>query len=161
MIENRYSRRRLPRSDARARSTIRALRSHAVFILIALVALAVQTLLVQPHIHLQTAQRTYVRNGIASTKTTTPSIEGLSPEPLAEVPRDRYPINEDPSNCPLCQEISHSENFVPSAAKFPVAPLFATVMVEIFQRRLSLSLAASHIWQGRAPPHPQLPQPGR
>jgi hypothetical protein len=25
---------------------------------------------------------------------------------LGNVSRDRYPINEDPSNCPLCQEIA-------------------------------------------------------
>src|SRR6266436_3636981 len=108
MIENRYSRRSIAHCRTRVRSTIRATHSHTVFVLIALLALAVQALLVQPHIHLQTLQRTYIQNGIALTKNTASAIEVQSSEPFAPPPRDGYPINADPANCPLCQELSHS-----------------------------------------------------
>jgi hypothetical protein len=150
MIENRYSRRSIAHCRTRVRSTIRTTHSHTVFVLIALLALAVQTLLVQPHIHLQTVQRTYIQNGIALTKNTAPGIEVQFSEQLAPAPRDGYPVNTDPSNCPLCQELSHS--FVHSAGKLVATPIFVTAKFIIFQKWRSLSLAASHIWQGRAPP---------
>jgi hypothetical protein len=68
------------------------------------------------------------------------------------VPRDKYPINEDPSNCPLCQEIAHSGQFVQSAALLAALPFAANVHFIVFNEALPSFFAVSHIWRGRAPP---------
>jgi hypothetical protein len=70
----------------------------------------------------------------------------------ADLPRDKYPINEDPSNCPLCQEMAHSGQFVQSAAVLAHVPVWISIHFIPVGETLPSLLTVSHSWQGRAPP---------
>jgi hypothetical protein len=70
----------------------------------------------------------------------------------AGAPRDKYPVNEDPSNCTLCQAFGHSGHFVASTAVLVSLPYFITVCFIVFSESVPALFAVSHSWQGRAPP---------
>ena len=65
---------------------------------------------------------------------------------------DKYPANQDPANCPLCQEIALAGYFVAPAAVLLVLPTAAAVATFDFAEITLPSRAPSHNWQGRAPP---------
>lgn len=104
---------------------------------VALLAFTFQSYVVQTHIHL--VGRNVVALGMATSE--------------ARSKPEKFPANQDPSNCPLCQELLHSGNFVaPSAiAALPPALAISTIVI-----RLETEIAPqpiSHSWHGRAPPH--------
>jgi DUF2946 family protein len=70
----------------------------------------------------------------------------------APQPRDDFPANDDPSNCPLCQEILHSGQFVTPSTVVLVLPAQTISFVPINLVLPLFSDAVSHNWQGRAPP---------
>jgi hypothetical protein len=124
-------------------------------ILLAFLALTIQSLVVQTHLHIpQTGGR------VQTVSLMTLAAAALSDKPHAagdmcteSTPLDRYPIKEDPSNCPLCQEIAHSGQFVASTSVLVALPFSVTVNFIVFDEALPSFLAVSHIWQGRAPPN--------
>ena len=65
---------------------------------------------------------------------------------------DKYPANDDPANCPICQEILHSGQFITPAAQFLLPPALAVSTIAIVDRALPHIFAPSHSWRGRAPP---------
>ena len=87
---------------------------------------------------------------VAQTLLAGPTAEATDQQ--ANLPRDKYPINEDPSNCPLCQEIAHSGQFVQNAAILAYVPAWVSVHFIVFSDVLPSLFVASHSWQGRAPP---------
>jgi hypothetical protein len=118
-------------------------------ILLAFLALTIQALVVQSHIHIrQTAAK------IQSVSLITLAAGAVETRDNHSVgaPRDRYPVSEDPSNCPLCQEFGHSGQFVAGAFVLISLPYYVTVDFIICNETLSTFLAVSHNWQGRAPP---------
>lgn len=66
---------------------------------------------------------------------------------------DKFPANDDPANCPLCQEILHSGHFITPAAQFLLPPTVAVSTILLVDKALPHVLAPSHSWRGRAPPH--------
>jgi hypothetical protein len=80
------------------------------------------------------------------------AIAAAPPASQMTTPRDKYPINEDPSNCPLCQEIAHSGQFVQSAAALAAVPASVSVHFIPVDEALPSFFAVSHNWRGRAPP---------
>jgi hypothetical protein len=65
---------------------------------------------------------------------------------------DKYPPNGDPANCPICQEILHSGQFV--MPDF-VALLLPSQSISVVPVTIALPVvghALSHDWRGRAPP---------
>jgi hypothetical protein len=63
------------------------------------------------------------------------------------------PDNDDPANCPLCQEMLHAGVYVTPAPILLSLP-FAITTIAVPAPVLLLRLfAPSHAWQGRAPPH--------
>jgi hypothetical protein len=154
MTENRHTRRTASRKRL-GTSILRPSRAdHLFLLLLALVALATQVLVVQTHIHIPQA----------AGKTQSISLLTLAAAALTEMrhaagdvctassPRDKYPINEDPSNCPLCQEVAHSGQFVQSVAVLASLPFSVSVSFVVFAEVLPSFFTVSHIWQGRAPP---------
>ena len=124
-----------------------------LFVLLAIVAMAIQILVVQAHIHIpQAAGRSASVSIVTVAKTLIagPAVEAADQQ--SSVPRDKYPINEDPSNCPLCQEIAHSGQFVQSAAVLAYVPVWISVHFIVFSETLPSLFTVSHSWQGRAPP---------
>ena len=124
-----------------------------LFVLMAIVAIAIQILVVQTHIHIpQAAGRSasFSLGTVTQTLIAGPAAE--SSDQQTSLPRDKYPINEDPSNCPLCQEIAHSGQFVQSAAALAYVPAWISVHFIVFTEALPSFFTVSHSWQGRAPP---------
>ncbi len=65
---------------------------------------------------------------------------------------DNHPDNDDPANCPICQEILHCGQFVAPAAQFILPPAMAVSTIAVVDKALPFVLALSHDWRGRAPP---------
>ncbi|MEA2823577.1 MAG: hypothetical protein QOF03_59 [Alphaproteobacteria bacterium] len=152
-MQNRYNRRRIASDRSRAVIADAVSHSRILFLLLGLLALAIQILVVQTHIHIPQAAglpQTVSVTTLAKTLVSGASVQAADDK--ANAPRDRYPINEDPSNCPLCQEIAHSGQFVHSAAALAALPAFVSVHFIVFSEALPSLFAVSHSWRGRAPP---------
>jgi hypothetical protein len=154
MTANRHIKRSLAREASHATVARLPLAPRLLMVLIGLLALALQSFVVQTHIHaartssgIQTAAIANAVKGAAA------SVVAASVNTLAA--RDKYPINEDPSNCPLCQEIAHSGQFVQSAAVLAALPASVTVHFIPWAEAAIHSFTATHIWRSRAPPAPQ------
>ena len=152
-MQNRYARRRIASERSRAVMAGEAHHARIYVLLLALLALTIQSLVVQTHIHIPQAA------GLPQTVSVTTLAQTLvsgAPVQTADdrvnAPRDKYPINEDPSNCPLCQEVAHSGQFVHSVAALAALPAFVSVHFVVFSEALPSLFAVSHSWRGRAPP---------
>ncbi len=110
---------------------------------LALFAFTCQSYLTQTHIHLLPAfgtESTFAADGGAK------SLTGST------LPKDKYPADQDPANCPICQEMVHAgQAIVPVAAAvfLPALPALGLVVIAETARHFN---APSHNWQGRAPP---------
>jgi hypothetical protein len=101
---------------------------------LAILAFTFQCILVQSHVH--------------GPREAPPVVHSVS----VSVPVLPGPGDEDPANCPLCQEMLHAGSYVTPVAialHLPVAVTFAAAptLAIIFQ-----VFSPSHNWQGRAPP---------
>jgi len=65
---------------------------------------------------------------------------------------DKFPANRDPANCPICQEIAHTGQFVTPAAAVLLLPTIAVSIIKIVADIPALAQSTSHAWQSRAPP---------
>jgi hypothetical protein len=130
---------------ARTRKAIRLVLPR-LLMFVTLLAFSVQTYLTQTHIHMAS-------EGHASLSLEQ-SIVGpdkqLGSAPV--VPKDKYPPNEDPANCPLCQELIHAGQFVTPAAAAILLPSLSISVIEVVAFAAPLNAAVTHIWRGRAPP---------
>ena len=70
----------------------------------------------------------------------------------SESHHDHWPANDDPANCPLCQEIIHSGSFVTPTVQFLLPPTLAVSTITLIDQALPFIFAPSHSWQGRGPP---------
>ncbi len=103
-----------------------------------LVAFTFQGFVAQTHIH---------RLGGIST-----ASSSLQIETKRTVPPDKFPANQDPSNCPICQELLHSGSFITPSAVAALLPSLAVSIVAIVLDSAIAPPATSHSWRGRAPP---------
>jgi len=152
MNYNRHSRRSAARKTTSAVNASHQTRySRVLVVLLAFVALIIQTLVVQTHIHIPQGagkvQSVSLITVLASTVDT-------GNDHSSGAPRDKYPVNEDPWNCPLCQEFGHSGQFVASTAVLVSLPYSIAVSFIVFKEIIPTLFAVSHTWQGRAPPQP-------
>jgi hypothetical protein len=65
---------------------------------------------------------------------------------------DKFPANGDPANCPICQEIAHTGQFVTPAAAVLLLPSVAVSVIKIVANIPAIAQDASHAWRSRAPP---------
>ena len=65
----------------------------------------------------------------------------------------KLPSRDDPANCPICQEMIHSGQFVAPTSPILFLPTMTVSTIAVVDRLLPFILALSHSWQGRAPPH--------
>lgn len=114
--------------------------------LVTLLAFSLQTYLTQTHIHFASE----ARSTVTVEKTVAGAVKALTSKPAN--PKDKYPANEDPANCPLCQELIHSGQFVTPAAAATMLPSLSVSVIELLASAPTLTRAVSHIWRGRAPP---------
>ena len=112
-----------------------------------LAAFALQTTVMQTHVHIGSVAVT--AGFLEDLKIGNPDQPGAA---KSTQPRDHFPANDDPANCPICQEIMHAGQFVTPQA---VALLLPTEPVSFVPISLAIPIfteAVSHSWQGRAPP---------
>jgi hypothetical protein len=143
MRESRHGKQRLRR---RAQPLFRLpAPSRACFVLLALVAVLIQSLVVQTHIHHTVAAVSY---GNPSTGLTTLAAPDKSPTlPHAPIKGD-----DDSSSCALCQAFTHSGQFLHSATILSFVPLWQSAESATIIVAAPVRFALSHSWQGRAPP---------
>jgi hypothetical protein len=99
--------------------------------LFALLAFALQGYVTQTHIHLTHAMSVTL---------------GVPAE------HEKYPSKDDPSNCPICQEILHAGAFVTPSAAALLLPTFTVSTIALVIDTPVAIRTLSHSWQGRAPP---------
>ena len=153
MSENRHIRRSFARERPRAVAVRQRPFLYCPMALLALLALFIQGFVVQTHIHIR--QNTGLAQSVSVATFAKSLMSGAivrTGDNSASAERDKYPINEDPSNCPLCQEIAHSGPFVQSAAVLATVPASLSVHFILFSEALPSFFAVSHNWLGRAPP---------
>jgi len=64
----------------------------------------------------------------------------------------KYPANNDPLNCPLCQQINHAGQYTVPAWLMPFLILDTVSVIEIATLPMPHFDAVSHSWRGRGPP---------
>jgi hypothetical protein len=149
MSENRHIRRRLVWERKRSRLGFRFSTTQLVVALLGFLAVALQSFVVQTHIHVPQAQTVIQR---ASFITQIAGSASITDPGQTSAPTDQYPINRDPANCPLCKELTHSGQYVASASVLATLPFPVTVNFIVFKEIAPSLFAASHNWRGRAPP---------
>jgi hypothetical protein len=148
MISNRHARRsaeRKPRCLAASRGIPF---SHIPILALAVIALAIQMMVVQIHIHVPQAGKALTSSFISLAA----GQAEIARDQSSGLPRDKYPVKDDPANCPLCQQVAHSGQFVHSAVILVALPFSVTVNFIVFTEAVISQSAITHIWQGRAPP---------
>jgi hypothetical protein len=125
-----------------------SLRQVTIFLL-ALMALTIQTFVVQTHIHRQILA---AANGVVLTALADDAGSPATAVDQPSAPRDQLPGDGDPTNCPLCQSFAHSGQFVHSGAVLAYIPAWVSLNFIVLKDVLPTLFAASHNWYGRAPP---------
>jgi hypothetical protein len=62
------------------------------------------------------------------------------------------PTNDDPANCPICQQFMHAGQYVAPAWLTPLLLILAISTVEITTVDIPHFDTVSHNWRGRGPP---------
>ena len=124
--------------------------SRLLMVFVGLVALALQSFVVQTHIHIPHVSGSV--QTVSLIALATGAVVDSDSFSQTQAPRDKYPITEDPSNCPLCQAFAYSGQFLHSASFLATLPFPVTVSFVIFREIAPALFAASHSWQVRAPP---------
>lgn len=106
---------------------------------VALLAFVFQSYVAQTHIHM-TGQSLSI-TASADAKTAPQSKPA------------KFPANQDPANCPICQELLHSGSFITPSAVAALLPMLAVSVVAVVLETTIAPQAVSHSWRGRAPPH--------
>jgi hypothetical protein len=148
MIQGNHGRGRIGHRRLSAFVIARAPGLRVFFVLLGLLALTVQTLVVQTHIHI--AQRTAILSSVGDVSGA--GTLGWTAVGKTSAPRDRYPANEDPSNCPLCQEFAHFGHFTQGTVFFVAALLSSTIRHSVYNDAPIPFTVVTHLWRGRAPP---------
>lgn len=111
-----------------------SLRRPAFFL--AFLALGIQNLLVQPHIHAQPAH----------------SLLALEISDQGAGSAGDIPADQTQTDCPICQSANQNGHYLrPSTTSF-TAPAFVHDLAHKVVRITATQKAVSHSWQGRAPP---------
>lgn len=150
MNENRHIRRRIAWERARPRAHFRFRAHHLLVAFFGLLAVALQSFVVQTHIHVQQPAVRAQALGLITLAAAFGDTELAAAK--AGAPVDKYPINRDPANCPLCKEHTHSGVYVSSTSVLATLPFPAAVNFIVFREIAPSRFAASHNWRGRAPP---------
>ena len=117
---------------------------------LALFAFSIQTFVVQTHVHIPPSSSVSGSLEYAG-NATDQTAKAVAADPDAG-PHDKYPIDSDPANCPLCQEMVQAGHFITPTAILLLLVFVVIANVAIYNDSIRIS-APSHYWQGRGPPH--------
>jgi hypothetical protein len=122
-------------------------RAVAVYLLVA--AFAFQGYVTQSHIHFSS---TPGLSGKVADRSAPQSSDSIAGDFGKQQKHDRYPPNDDPSNCPICQQIALAGSFLTAGGISPIAPSKLAFGFLISADVLVLISGVSHAWHGRGPP---------
>ncbi len=147
MFDNRHERRSAARNTATGAKALRALPcSRVVVIVLALMALSIQMLAVQSHIHRPGASENVLSDSAIG------HAAGAGAGDFSRVQHHKYPDDQDPSKCPFCQQLGHSGQFVASTVVLISIRCCVSVVFVAFSESARALCAVRHSWQSRAPP---------
>jgi hypothetical protein len=153
MVENRHMRRYRSRERFSKSTASWVALPRARYFLLALLALAIQVLTVQTHIHVPPS---VISRSTTIAATPGKAIASLATTMAAEIQANptgnKTPYNDDTSNCPICQQIMNSSHFVHSAGVLALLPGFVAASAIVSTEALVSSIAVAHPWKSRAPP---------
>lgn len=130
----------MKREPARSKALApRETTARVIISLLVMLAFGLQSYITQTHIHLK--------------PDTFSSYSKLAQTSGKENPSDKFPANGDPANCPICQEIAHTGQFVTPSAAVLLLPTATVSIVALATEIVVVPLRASHTWRSRAPPH--------
>ena len=121
------------------------------FMLLAFVALAIQSLIVETHIHRQTVGLSPLYD-VGAPAGNAASSGSHAADNNSNAPRDPFEAGGSSSTCTLCQAFAYSGLFVHNAAVLAYVPAWVSIHFIVVSDIASSLLAVSHSWQGRAPP---------
>jgi hypothetical protein len=120
--------------------------SRILVIVLTFVALTGQMFAVQSHFHsLQSVGKAQDAGSIAH-------VADAGAGSSSSAQSHKYPVNDDPSKCPLCQQLGHSGQFVVGATVLFLVCFFVAVRLVVLSESVPALLAVRHNWQSRAPP---------
>jgi hypothetical protein len=115
-----------------------------------LLALAIQSFVVQTHIH------NPAENFVPSLSGITHVASNLATKASASnpdtTPHDKFPADDDPKNCPLCQAMAIAGHAILPAVLPLSLQLYITIDVVVFIDAINVP-SVSHNWQSRGPPN--------
>jgi hypothetical protein len=133
------------RPGARARDL-----SQQVPFLFGLIAILIQGLLVQTHIHDRRTPASVQTGPVAAHLARVgQAVVFETMRPTARIPN---PLESDPAFCPLCQEISYFGQFLHNDVLIFSLPHLVSHRFVVFTETPAFARFTSHIWHGRAPP---------
>ncbi len=112
----------------------------ALTLVVALFALVCQTVLVRAHVHPHAAVASVYEDVTAA-------------DPHSAVRRG-HPPQDQPSNCPICEELAHADAYITPQLATITPPPQAEIWVGATPHRGPSWSSRSHAWRSRAPPHP-------
>ena len=122
-------------------------RRFAVYLLVA--AFAFQSYATQSHIHFSSVPGI---SGKVADRDAQRASDRIADDLTTQQKHDRYPANDDPSNCPICQQIALAGHFLTTGETSLIPPsgivFYALTRADV----LLLIGGVSHAWRGRAPP---------
>ena len=143
------SKRRFARSRAAATWRFRGLRPILAFL--GVLAIALQSFVVQTHIHNPQAAGV-----LGLLQVSSPDAAGglapNSPDNGTTKTHGKFSGGDDTSNCRLCQELIHAGRFIAPSTAVLVLPVILSVWLIVFAHSPAVSSVGAYIWRSRAPP---------
>lgn len=122
-------------------------RAAAVYLLVT--AFAFQSYVTQSHIHITSVPGI---SGKIADRGALQSTGNAAGDSGRQQKPDRYPPNDDPSNCPICQQITLTGHFLTAGTISLIPPPEIALGIFISADVLVLISGVSHAWRGRGPP---------
>jgi hypothetical protein len=121
-------------------------RSRIVVMVLALVALTIQLLAVQSHVHRPQAADHILGDSPSA------HFAGTGNDHASRAPHHRYPDDQDPSKCPFCQQLGHSGQLLANSLVVLSFRCVVRVYSVAYNESARALGAVRHAWQSRAPP---------
>ena len=143
------SKRRLAPGRAAATSRFRGMRPILAFI--GIFAIALQSFVVQTHIHNPQAAAVLGLAQVPSPDAAA-GIAKNAPDNGTTTSHGKFSSGDDTSNCRLCQELFHAGRFIAPSSTVLLVPLILSVWLIVFAHSAPIPRVGAYIWRSRAPP---------
>lgn|SRR5262245_16171071 len=126
--------------ERRRRTLTRVHGWRPVIAFLAILAIVLQSFIVQTHIH--NPQPAAAFSSLA--KSSDGGASGTTDS--------KFPISDDTANCRLCQELAYAGRFVAPSSTLLIVPTIVAWLLIVFLHSATIPSARSYVWRSRAPP---------